>query len=137
MLRVISELYWFYFNFNYKNVIESYLRRQKFGKSYVDNIISTLSFLCYIYFGNFHVFKERIKYYKKYYIWMASLLLLKHSSFFHCSLTIKQPFTITILKIYLKYRQFLYHYLHYFFYREILSLPDLLLKDFFKSGFNC
>lgn len=68
---------------------------------------------------------------------MASLLLLKHSSFCHCSSTIKQPFTITILKIYLKYRQFLYHYLHYFFYREILSLPDLLLKDFFKSGFNC
>lgn len=46
---------------------------------------------------------------------MASLLLLKHSSFCHCSSTIKQPFTITILKIYLKYRQFLYHYLHYFF----------------------
>lgn len=45
---------------------------------------------------------------------MASLLLLKQSSFCHCSLTIKQPFTITILKIYLKYRQFLFYYLHYF-----------------------
>lgn len=65
---------------------------------------------------------------------MASLLVQKHSSSYHCSSTSKHQFSVTILKIYLKYRRFFkYYYLHWYFYREIPFLPDLLLTGFLKS----
>lgn len=68
---------------------------------------------------------------------MASLLLLKHSSFCHCSSTIKQPFYYNNPQNLFKIPSVFILLFTLFFYREILSLPDLLLKDFFKSGFNC
>lgn len=104
LLRTRWKLHWFCFNSNYirrywmlfeatkmenHTLKTSYLR----FSSYV--IVISANFLC-----------VQKKEWRINHIWMASLLVQKHSSSYHCSSTSKHQFSITILKIYLKYRRF-------------------------------
>lgn len=41
------------------DVIKCYLKRQKFGKSYIENVISSFFFLRYSYFGKFFMCSKK------------------------------------------------------------------------------
>lgn len=62
---------------------------------------------------------------------MASLLVQKHSSSYHCSSTSKHQFSITILKIYLKYRRFFLILLFTLIFLQGNPIPARSVVDWF------